>query len=118
MQGIETAYRVKEILFVRFNGTNMQDIARLCQRATRNSPTDVYTVRESGDSVLIEKVSTVGDKSVLTMPVMSDSYIVLDFDRLEVVERIRFSRNFLVRNPFGSRRRKSRPKEAVCCSRP
>ena len=103
---LETAYRVRGVLFARFDGHDASKIVHLCRRATRASLTEVYTTRETDGRLVIEQSSFTGEHPVMTLPVRKGWYVVWDFSKLEVIPRGMFLRNYLLENPLGNKKRK------------
>lgn len=103
---LDTAYRVRGVLFARFDGHDASRIVHLCRKATRSSLTEVYTARDIDGRLVIEQSSFTGEHPVMTLPVKKDWYVVWDFSRLEVIPRGMFLRNYLTENPLGNKKRK------------
>ena len=106
MTKLETAYRIRSVLFARFDGRDAGRLVHLCRKATKDSPTEVYMVRKYADTVVIEQSSITGDHPVVSVPVRKDWYVVWDFPRLEIIPRGMFLRNYLTENPLGNKKRK------------
>lgn len=106
MKPLDTAYRIEQVHYVRFDGKNITALKRLCKHASRNSETTIYAVAVSDDGkVFIDKNTFQPVRHLNHEQVPIDWFVVWDFNSLKIIPRGIFFNNYKLEDPIGDRRK-------------